>query len=94
MRLILDNVSKRGYKWLLSMAKALDFKVTTDVSTPNLSLDHVDNLLDSDVTDTQAADFMKSYGLTEADVAEFRQQKADYQSGQDNPYIIPSTLSR
>jgi len=94
MRLILDNVSKRDYEWLLSMAKALNFKVTADIVTPNLSLDHVDNLLDSDVTDTQTADFMKSYGVTEADVAEFRQRKADYQSGQDNPVAWEAVKER
>ncbi|WP_353125303.1 hypothetical protein [Parapedobacter pyrenivorans] len=85
MRLILDNVSKRDYEWLQSMAKALNFKITAELSAPNISLDHVDSLLDSDVTDTPSADFVKSYGVTEADIAEFRQRKADYRSGEDNP---------
>jgi len=84
MRLILDNVSKRDYKWLLSMAKALNFKVTADVST-QITLDDVDRLLDEDATDTSSNDFMKPYGITDTDVAEFRQRKADYQSGKDKP---------
>jgi|GEM_PF-3591778 len=83
MRLILDNVSKRDYKWLLSMAKALNFKVTTDTSSENITLGNVDSLLDEDASDTQTADFAKSYGITDSDVAEFRQRKADYQSGKD-----------
>lgn|SRR5690606_16627933 len=85
MRLILDNVSKRDYEWLLSMAKALNFKVTADAANPNLSLDHVDKLLNCDISDAQTDDFMESYGLTDADVKEFRQRKVDYQSGQDTP---------
>lgn len=85
MRLILDNVSKRDYEWLLSMAKALNFKVTTDVSSKKITLDGIDALLDEDASDTPTTDFMKSYGVTDSDVAEFRQRKTDYQSGKDKP---------
>ncbi|SEL09136.1 hypothetical protein [Parapedobacter koreensis] len=85
MRLILDNVSKRDYQWLLSMAKALNFKVTTDLSSENVTLDSVDVLLNEDTSDIPTTDFMKSYGLTDSDVAEFRQRKIDYQSGKDKP---------
>lgn len=83
MRLILDNVSKRDYKWLLSMAKALNFKITTDVFSENITLDKVDALLDEDVSDAPTSDFMKSYGIADSDVTEFRQRKTDYQSGKD-----------
>lgn len=85
MRLILDNVSKRDYKWLLSMAEALNFKVTTDVSSTDITLDRIDALLDEDVSDIPTAGFTKSYGVTDSDVAEFRQRKTDYQSGKDKP---------
>ncbi len=85
MRLILDNVSKRDYEWLLSMAKALNFKVITDASAENITLDSVDVLLDEDVSDTPTTDFMKSYGITDTDVTEIKQRKADYQSGKDKP---------
>ncbi|WP_157278501.1 hypothetical protein [Olivibacter sitiensis] len=85
MQLILDNVSKRDYEWLLSMAKALNFKVTTDVSSQDITLDNVDLLLEEDAPDIPTTDFMNSYGVTDADVAEFRQRKADYQSGKDEP---------
>jgi len=46
------------------------------------------------VTDMQTADFMKAYGVTEADVAEFRQRKADYQSGDDNPVAWKAVKER
>lgn len=94
MRLILDNVSKRDYEWLQSMAKALNFKVTAESSAPTITLDHVDSLLENDATDMQTADFMKAYGVTEADVAEFRQRKADYQSGDDNPVAWKAVKER
>ncbi len=95
MRLILDNVSKRDYEWLQAMAKSLNFKVTAESSTPSISLDHVDDLLDNDaVDDTSTSDFMKSFGVTEADVTEFRQRKADYQSGKDNPVAWTAVKER
>ncbi|MEC3879759.1 hypothetical protein [Parapedobacter sp. 10938] len=94
MRLILDNVSKRDYEWLQSMAKALNFKVTAESSAPTIALDHVDSLLDNNATDTPTADFMKTYGVTEADVAEFRQRKADYLSGDDNPVAWKAVKER
>ncbi len=94
MRLILDNVSKRDYEWLQSMAKALNFKVTAELSAPTITLDHVDSLLDNNATNTPTADFMKTYGVTEADVAEFRKRKADYQSGDDNPVAWKAVKER
>ena len=94
MRLILDNVSKRDYKWLLSMAKALNFKVTTEASPANTTLDQIDRLLDEDVADAPTADFVKSYGISDADIAEFRQRKADYQSGEDKPVAWETIKAR
>ena len=85
MRLILDNVSKRDYEWLLSMAKALNFKVITEASSANTTLEQIDPLLDEEVTDVPAADFKTTYGISDADIAGFRQRKADYQSGKDKP---------
>lgn len=85
MRLILDNVSKRDYEWLLSMAKALNFKVTAETSEENTTLEKVDRLLEEEETDTSNADFKTTFGISDTDIAEFRQRKADYQSGKDKP---------
>lgn len=94
MRLILDNVSERDYEWLLSMAKALNFKVTAESSNPTINLEDVDSLLDNKVADKQIDDFTKSYGITEADVAEFSQRKAEYQSGEDTPIAWEAVKKR
>lgn len=85
MRLILDNVSKRDYEWLLSMAKALNFKVTTEASSTNTTLEQIDHLLDEVITDAPTADYITAYGISDADIAEFQKRKADYQSGKDKP---------
>lgn len=85
MRLILDNVSKRDYEWLLSMAKALNLTVTTDMLSEDITLDDVDILLDENPSDTTVTDFKDSYGVTDADIATFRQRVSDYQSGKDTP---------
>ena len=83
MRLILDNISKRDYEWLLSMANALNLKVSTDTSSESTTLDKIDGLLNEDISDTQTTDFIKSYGISETDVAVFRERKTAYQTGKD-----------
>lgn len=63
----------------MAIERIEDNQITSTLSST------VDSLLDVDVTDIETDDFMRAYGVTESDVVEFRQRKADYQSGEDTP---------
>jgi hypothetical protein len=79
MRLILDNVSEKDYKWLLSMAKALNLKVAVEEDNP-MSLNEVDKALDKAINEDLKTD-SHNFGIEKAHIKEFQQRKKDYLAG-------------